>query len=529
MRGDIPRPIHEYSVAVCQVPLRGIVIEEDYLRADPDDLAAFQRIFEESCGRITMWATDLADTVAGVPAFFPNFAVPQKPMLGDLLPGDDLRDFTHFVSRLNDHLAQVIRDLPNCHVLDLDRLAAIYGRRFVQDDTLWIAAHGGFLTDHDHALDHGRLEFSPAASTHFGLEVLPFIRVLWAQVRLMLRVIRGTDAVKMVCVDLDDTMWRGVLAERQDWDDDVTAGWPLGLMEALVTLRRRGIILAIVSKNDPERIAKIWPDVLGNWMPMDSFAIHKIGWGQKAESIRQAIEEANVLPESVVFIDDNPVERAAVSAALPGIRVLGGSHLDWRRILLWSAETQVPRITDESVRRNDMIQAQVKREAVRTTLTREDFLADLQVRLTIGQTGADDPRFGRALELLNKTNQFNTTGRRWTEDEARAYLAGGGTWWTFDVQDRFTRYGLVGLLAERDGVIEQFVMSCRVFGMDVEIAALRHIADVRGQVLSGIVVETERNGPGRTVFERAGWTWDGTRWTATTSVGHPPHIALVSE
>lgn len=320
-------------------------------------------------------------------------------MLGDLLPADDLRDFAYFVSRLNEHLSQVVRGLPNCHLLDTDRLASIYGRRFVQDDTLWIASYGGFLTDYDQALDQGRLEYSLPASAHFGLEVLPFIRVLWAQVHLMLRVIRGTDAVKMVCVYLDDTMWRGVIAERQEWDHEVTSGWPLGLMEALVTLRRRGIILAIVSKNDPATIAKIWPDVLGNWISMDNFAIHKIGWGSKAESVREAIEEANILPESVVFIDDNPVERAAVSGALPGIRVLGGSHLHWRRILLWSAETQVQRITDESTHRNDMIRAQIKREKVRNTLTRDEFLADLKIRVTVQQVGASDPRFVRGLEL----------------------------------------------------------------------------------------------------------------------------------
>jgi hypothetical protein len=156
----------------------------------------------------------------------------------------------------------------------------------------------------------------------------------------------------------------------------------------------------------------------------------------------------------------------------------------------------VQRIIDESTHRNDMIRAQIKREKVRTTLTRDEFLADLKIRVTVQQVGASDPRFARGLELLNKTNQFNTTGKRWTEDEARSYLSNGGVWWAFEVQDRFTRYGLVGLLAERDGVIEQFVMSCRVFGLDVELAVLRHISNLRGQALSGLVVETERNGPG---------------------------------
>lgn len=134
----------------------------------------------------------------------------------------------------------------------------------------------------------------------------------------------------------------------------------------------------------------------------------------------------------------------------------------------------------------------------------------------------------RPRRLINKTNQFNTTGKRWTEDEARSYLSNGGVWWAFEVQDRFTRYGLVGLLAERDGVIEQFVMSCRVFGLDVELAVLRHISNLRGQALSGLVVETERNGPGRTVFEKAGWIRDGSRWTAAASAGRLPHIDLQS-
>jgi len=126
----------------------------------------------------------------------------------------------------------------------------------------------------------------------------------------MLRTLRQIDQVKLVIVDLDDTLWRGVIAEEGIDRPMVTEGWPAGLVEALVTLKKRGVLLAIASKNDEDRIRSFWPHLYGGRLELADFASVKINWQSKAENIAQILKETNLLPRNVVFLDDNPVERA---------------------------------------------------------------------------------------------------------------------------------------------------------------------------------------------------------------------------
>jgi len=234
-----------------------------------------------------------------------------------------------------------------------------------------------------------------------------------------------------------------------------------------------------------------------------------------------------VLPEAVVYIDDNPAERAAVKALLPEVRMLGAPHLDWRRILLWSPETQVAEITSESANRSDMVRAQVEREQDREGMTYADFLAELDLQVELGPiTSTEDPQFARALELINKTNQFNTTGERWTESQAESFLAAGGRWWVFRVRDRYTAYGLVGVVAQKGSRIEQFVMSCRVFGLQVERAVLAALREFEPRIAEARLIETPKNGPCREVYAQAGWTRDGEIWMAGPAQSRPTHVTI---
>ena len=347
--------------------------------------------------------------------------------LVDCFPRYELSNPVYFIEKLNRALARLIRDRPNVHLLDVDQLAALKGRRYLQEDAFWPYNHGGLVTDHDYNTDRDRLDPHEPLSARYPNEVVAFIQGAWTEVKAMLATIAGTDMVKMVCVDLDDTLWRGVAAEADVLDQNAVEGWPLGLAETLLILKRRGLILAIVSKNDEAQAKAIMGELYGQRLRFDDFAIRKINWHSKVDNIRQAMSEANILPGSVVFIDDNPVERAAVKEAFPDIRILGSPHLDWRRILLWSAETQVPAITRESGRRTEMIQAQGEREATRGTMDRDTFLRQLDLSMTLDYlTSVEAPAFARALELLNKTNQFNTSGQRWTREEAAFCFGDGG-------------------------------------------------------------------------------------------------------
>ena len=304
-------------------------------------------------------------------------------------------------------------------------------------------------------------------------------------------------------------------------------------MEALCFLKRRGVLLAIVSKNDEGRIAGIWDTMTHGLIRLDDFAVRRINWRPKAQNLEEIIAEVNVLPRNVLYIDDNPVERASVKAELPDVRILDGRYYYWRRMLLWAPEIQVAAMTDESVRRTEMVQAQVVRETSRRSLPREEFLASLAVRLRLFEVDSADHRsFPRAFELLNKANQFNTTGRRWTEAEFLSAMRQGLRMFAFEVEDKYTSYGLVGVAVIGEWSIEQFVMSCRVIGLDVEIAAVAEIARriFRGRChdLIGRLTATDANGPCLDLFSRCGFASDGEGWIMPSggAVETPRHVAV---
>ena len=519
------------DLRLVQIPLRYLYPEVIVMQTRYDDLAAFEQALARAFRTMRRLVEQLDGGSPDRPTFFLNYPLPQRGALGRLMPRYDPRNPIFFIQRLNRQLSDLANAYPGGHILDVEQCAAAFGRRFMQDDAFWLFGHGGLIDDSDADRDAGRIEPSPPLSTLHRFDVDGFIDILWDETFAMLRTLRATDRVKMVCIDLDDTLWRGVLAEAdpETLDPFIVEGWPIGLAEALMVLKQRGILLAITSKNDARRAEEIMSRLFGNRLSIEDFAIRKIDWRPKSETVAEAIREANVLPDSVVFIDDNPVERAAVKAALPAVRVLDAPHRDWRRILLWSPETQVAAISAESVARTGMMQAQIRREQAREATSHDDFLAGLEVAIGLRTIESDqDPRFARALELLNKTNQFNTTGRRWSHGDASAHFAAGGAWRVLSVQDRYTAYGLVGVVVMTGRHIGQFAMSCRVFGLQVEQAALAAIEADVGAPLTADLVNTERNGPCRGVYAQAGWVREGDRWSSPGGTAMPAHVAIRS-
>jgi FkbH-like protein len=179
-----------------------------------------------------------------------------------------------------------------------------------------------------------------------------------------------------------------------------------------------------------------------------------------------------------------------------------------------------------------MIQAQGEREAARALMPREEFLEGLGVVMTrLRITSTDHPRFSRAFELLNKSNQFNTTGQRWSPEAMHGFLAGGGRIEAFEVADHFTQYGLVGLALIEGAAIVQFVMSCRVLGLEVEACAIAMLAaELLAQygVARAVMVATEANLLCRALYEKAGFVALDGHWVARAGMLRPApgHIRL---
>jgi FkbH-like protein len=534
--GRLPAEPQDYDFHVIQIPLRLVMREPMYFALSYSDRAAYEALFETVRANLAQVLAELMhwNQEHGVLTFVCNFLVPQQNPLGRLLPRYDLRNFVYFIEKLNEALDDELRQYRNAYLFDFDQIVGTYGRRHFQDDGVWTIAHGAALSDADWEEDQSRLEPLDKMSRYYPLTTGEFVQHAWTELLAMYRTIRQVDMVKLVVIDLDDTLWRGVAAEEAEASSLSREGWPLGFAEALMFLKKRGVLLGIVSKNDEDRVRGIWQRIYGNLIRLEDFAVRKINWQPKADNIEAILGEVNLLPKSVVFIDDNPVERAAIKAAFPEMRVLGPNPYLWRRILLWAPETQVAAITAESAARTEMVQKQVGRESQRKRLSREEFLASLEVRASVAEIAStSDSRFTRALELINKTNQFNTTGKRWSLPECAAFLREGGRCFVLDVTDRFTAYGIVGVLLVRGAEIVQFVMSCRVVGMDVEIAAvagvLQTMAAGAASDIGASLVHTQANLLCRDLWERCGFAAVGPeqyRRSPDPPLVVPAHIAL---
>ena len=533
----LPHPAEDYDFCIIQIPLR-TTYESELWRLAYDDVEGYRRAFETTCqaadafiDRTVKWTCD-----RDIPTFVANVMVPQADLTGRLLPRYDLRNIMFFVEQLNHHIEASVRRFSGAYILDLDRISASLGRRYIQDDSVLWASHASVMPSEWN--EEARIEPMPSIEAHYDIVGQhSFIASLWAEAAAMARSLRRVDSVKLVVVDLDDTLWSGVSGEALEVGPAMREGWPLGVAEALMYLKKRGVLLAIVSKNDEARIRAIWPQIFGGAFSLSDFAILRINWRRKAENMAEILATLNLLPKNTVFVDDNPAERADMKSAYPKMRVLGRYPLYLRRTLLWSSETQGDGITPESVSRTEMVQAQVEREAERMTLSREAFLETLRLKVSCRQLQFNQPAFKRALELLNKTNQFNTTGEHWTSEALRRLLESGGLLYAFDVEDKFTAYGLVGVCIVEGAVIRQFAMSCRIVGLDVELTVLRSIvAETHAGTRTPVIGKLQATGTNllcqdlweRCGFEAAGgeWVWRGDRLVSTDERRDPPSAGV---
>jgi FkbH-like protein len=317
----------------------------------------------------------------------------------------------------------------------------------------------------------------------------------------------------------------------------VAEGWPMGFMETLLYLKKRGVILAIVSKNDEPFILANWNRIVGGQIKLEDFAIRKINFESKAQNLAEIIREVNLRPQNVVLVDDHPAEREAVQQQLPGVRVLGRQVYYLKRILLWSPETQQPVITRESARKTALVQAQLQREDARQGVSPEEFLHTLKLRVSVYRIGdVKSVNLNRALELFNKTNQFNTVGARYTLEQCHQYLAAGRQLHVIEAEDRFTQYGLIGAAWVTGNCLEHLVMSCRALGLGIEEAFVaelgRQLAAAGQGAMTGRLVPTEANVACRHVFRRSGFVpveGEATQWTRSlaTPPPVPAHLALL--
>lgn len=279
--------------------------------------------------------------------------------------------------------------------------------------------------------------------------------------------------IKAVAVDLDDTMWNGVL--REDGADGVRPRGCYG--SVLRMLSARGILITVVSKNDPEE-AEHLPVLLGQEL-FDSLSAVKLGWGPKSAAIAELADELNIGIDSFAFFDDNPRERAEVELNAPGVLVL--SNADIAGSLARAEFQPLGAVTADGARRGELYKtAAARTEAVAEAGSGdlEEFLLQSGLKLTVRPPVAGE--LARAAEMAARTNQLNATLARTDLPTLQGWVADGYLVRVAELEDRFGDYGLIGVaVSGRDGSdhrLHELAISCRAMGRSVEAALIGAIA-----------------------------------------------------
>jgi FkbH-like protein len=291
-------------------------------------------------------------------------------------------------------------------------------------------------------------------------------------------------------------------------------GLYFGLHEALLCLKKRGLVLACVSKNDEATVRELWkyPDNYprNRLLGPDDFVTWRVNWNDKVDNIRAIAEELGFALDTFLFIDDHPVERDRVRQRLPEVEVWGEDPFSLRRTLLNDPRLQVPVITEESAVRTTMVKAQLERqqfgaETRADSIDEEQYLSSLQIQCRIERL-TNDSRLSRFAELFERTTQFNTTGRKFPLSELAGLLSNSAAHlFSLDVSDRFGDHGLTGGAVIVNGSILALAMSCRVLGMKIEHQFLRHMIGEIQETLTGRIIETPRNIPVRNIYRDHGF------------------------
>jgi len=431
---------------------------------------------------------------------------------------------TRLVARLNDLTSEAAAS-EGVLLLDVARASELDGIGAWFDTGRWMQA---------------KMEIAPQAAPLYGDLVA---RIVAAQ--------RGLSK-KCLVLDLDNTLWAGVIG------DDGLEGIVLGegsvageahlaLQRYALQLKARGVILAVCSKNDTAIAEAVFRDHPEMLLQRSDIAAFVANWEDKAANLKAIAARLNIGLDSLVFVDDNPVERARIRESLPMVAVpdLPEDAAYYVRCLANAGYFEAVSFTPDDQRRAEQYAANTEREALLgSSESVDDFLRSLRMSVVFGPVKAVD--LSRVTQLINKTNQFNPTTRRCTAEEMEAIAAAPEMIsLKFRLLDRFGDNGLISVLILRPDPeqadvlqIDTWVMSCRVFGRELEFEAMNIAVETarrRGvRAFRAHYIPTKKNGVISDLYPRLGFTRadaetpaDGTiQWhlNLTEYVGRKTHI-----
>ena len=308
--------------------------------------------------------------------------------------------------------------------------------------------------------------------------------------------------IKLIVLDLDNTLWNGVLGEDGVYGINASQD-PIGYLHYafqgyLKRLKSAGVLLAIASKNDIQDVREAFR--INNFpLEYDDFVCIKAGYNDKSVYIEETVKDLNIGLSEVIFIDDNDLEIENVAQVLPSVRCfhfLNDSNSLCRLLKLIHTMSSTQFISQEDAQRTAYYQKQISHISTRSAKPADlsSYLKSLSMKLVI-RDKTQHP-CDRAIQLINKTNQFNLNGKRLTQHEFETLITAGSRIYTAELFDVTGVHGeILALIVNQEGFVQYLVMSCRVMGRKVEYAFLSWILGNINPLLTFDYVRTTRNEP----------------------------------
>ncbi len=510
---DAASPLYRFAPDVVLLALHHTALGLPHFAPDAPTLAG-----TAAANVVAVW--DAIRTHSGARVVSTNIAAPPEEVFGHLatrVPGAR----TRLIDAINQRLGDAAAARTGVSLLDCEALSGLIGKRTWFDDRYW--------------------HLSKQAVSFHALPLLA--RHLAAVIAADLGLSR-----KCLVLDLDNTLWGGVVGEDglsgiRIGQGDAASEAFLAFQHYLKGLQEKGVILAVCSKNndaDAREPFVAHPDML---LKLSDFAMFVANWEHKPENLTTIARTLNIGMDSLVFVDDNPVERAVVRKFCPDVGVipLPADPSGYVRALSDYLGFETTAFTPEDARRTEQYRAKAQISELESSASSiEEFHRSLRMRAVVAPF--DELHMPRIVQLIGKTNQFNLTTPRYSASEVHSAMAEPGAVHLYlKLQDRFADHGLVSLvMARRDGEsldIHLWLMSCRVIGRTVEAELLSHLARAalrQGlRYLRGTYRPTRKNAMVRDLYAKLGFELvetqaDGTTvWAYDLDVRPPPEPGFI--
>jgi len=362
------------------------------------------------------------------------------------------------------------------------------------------------------------LKYFLISSTPYKIE---FFDILYYKIKILLNTII-TPRKKVLCIDLDNTIWNGVLGDDGPFGikffESPEDKMFLDIQKKLLQIKNLGVLLCIVSKNSINNVREVFEKNTNLILKLTDFTIIKSNWNTKSQNLIEISQELNLGLDSFVFLDDNDFEKNEVKEQLPEVEVIFDFKIDNKILYLDIIDSMFDkyflslRLTKEDLMRNNQYEQIKSRNLFKNaTSSFGDFIKSLDMKIEVSQM--NESQKDRVFQLINKTNQFNLTTQRLSLDEFSSLNTVTNPIYVVKVRDKFADEGLVFVVITKiinsELHIDNIIMSCRVMGREVENSVLSLIEEKyfnQGiNTFYGTYIPSKKNNPVQSLYTKWGF------------------------